>query len=521
MQPEEKPKIKTEKLSPVKQLNRVLLRAIYLLSASMFLWLWYHFFPMSAVGQANTVIWSKPTNLSHSPQYSAHPAIETDNYGYVHVFWSEEVGGEPYDPENPGLGNSILYTRWDGVFWTLPVDIFFVSDEVVAENIAVDIDSESRLHVVWIGDSNFYYSNALSWQADSAHAWCKPVVIATDNARSRWETDIVADTTGKLHIVYATRGAEAGIYHIRSQDGGSNWGIATKLSKPLDRLETSFSNVKIITDDSGRLHTVWQTNQKEGYGQAVYYSRSTDGGESWSPPLQLKYREQGEVFVDWPYLTFKGGDELHLIYTNGSNQGRAYRISTDGGQTWDKPYDVITEMEGINGYVIPLVDGSGQMHLVVNMRTRTDQVVGIYYTQWLDGNWSPVIPVDISSQSALAAHYAAADVRLGNELHVVWTEINTSEIWHIYGKVPLAYQIPPLFVPSSELPTTSIVLPPTPIPTPLQSPISVPEPARKPETSDLSASTVSSLIPNPMVISLGTSLVLVVVVALWTRIRHQ
>jgi hypothetical protein len=390
-----------------------------------------------------------------------------------------------------------------------------VPDEAVAAFVAVDVDAENRLHAVWTGQWNFYYSNAPSWQAESAHAWSKPTVVATTSARSQWESDIVAAASGNLHIVYATRGDSAGIYHIRSQDGGVTWEMATKLSEPFDSLETSFANVRVITDSAGRLHTVWQTTQEEGYGQAVYYSRSTDGGESWSPPIQLGYRDSGDYEASWPYIMAKGESELHLIYVDGAHRGRDHRISTDGGETWSEPRRVITEMEGVNGYVIPLVDGSGQMHLIVNMRTGADQVVGIYYARWLESNWSPVTSVDVSSPAAPSAHFAAAAVRLGSDLHVVYSQGRGGEIWHLRGILPVVNPAMPAPLPTSQIPPplapTIAAATATPAVQPVQPQIDLPVPPPPP----------SSFVSSALLPGIGAAFLLVVTVVVWTRPGSQ
>ncbi|MCD4737788.1 MAG: glycoside hydrolase [Anaerolineae bacterium] len=401
--------------------------------------------------QAGPIIWTAPLNISNTPASSGHPAIITDDYGYVHVFWSEEVGGGPVrsrDGSALSTGNSIYYTRWDGVSWTSPLDILFVPAEAIAAGVAVALDAANRLHLVWTGQSNFYYSNALSQQAVSAHAWSTPLIVANNSARSAQESDIVAAGDGNLHIVYATRGAAAGIYHICSQDEGQSWKMETKLSRSFDHLENSLSKVQLITDGADRLHVVWQTNQEQGYGQAIYYTRSVDGGETWEAPGQFEYRDPTDTFVGWPYITAMGDSEIHLIYVNGSNVGRAHRVSTDGGETWGAAQDILTTMEGINGYIVPLVDATGQRHLLVNMRTRAEQKVGIYYTRWLGDNLLPVKPLDDFSPAASSAHYTAAAVRLGNELHVVYTHLGGAEIWYLRGTVlsvaPLVSLSPPL-----------------------------------------------------------------------------
>ena len=472
--------------------------------------------PTSA--QSAAVTWSRPVNLSNTLQGSGDPAIVADSYGDVHVFWSEDMGGQPQGPEGQfSGGNSIFYTRWDGESWTAPIDILSVPDDYIADFVQVVVDAENRLHAVWTGQSSLYYSSAPAEMAYSARAWSKPVVLANNSARSAWMISIVADTAGTLHVAYATRGSEVGVYYTRSTDGGMDWGFPIKLSAVPDSLEDSFSDVRIVADSTGRLHVVWQTNQKAGYGQAIYYARSPDGGRNWGPPVRLGYREPDDFDVGYPYLVVRGESELHLIYNAGSRPvGRYHRISRDGGETWGNPEQILTDMEGINGYVVPLVDGAGQMHLIIDMRTRDTQVVGLYYARWLETDWSPVVPLATESPYGPSAHYTAAAVRLGNELHVVWTQLRFGEIWYLRGTVPGV----------TPEPTLERQFPATPTPSSFtasglsQSPMPASQPTAQPVDAAIPAS-ASRLTNNLVLYSLGVPFLLVLGTILGALIRAR
>lgn len=474
---------------------------------------------LRASAQSSSVDWSRPVNLSNTPQNSAHPAIIADGYGYVHVFWSEEVDGRPMRSQDTvsNTGNTILYRRWDGASWSQTVDVLFVPGEVLAEFPAVDTDGDNRLHLIWEAISNLYYSSAPSWQAASAHAWTQPVALANNTAAVAWGSDIAADLSGGLHVIYTTRGDDAGIYYIRSMDDGTSWQLPIKLSEPLAPLEDSFSTVKIIADDFGNLHALWQTNQAQGYGQAIYHTRSTDSGESWRRPVQLGWRDPEDYEVAWPYLTAVGAMELHLIYVDGPGMGsvgRFHRISRDGGKTWSKPYHVLTDMVGVNGYVVPIVDGASQMHLIINMRPKDTQTVGIYHARRSGDAWSPVEPVDISSPGAPSAHHTTAALRRGNELHVVYMQQTGGEIWHICGLIPSVSPNPTLALPSPQTPTPSVAVTETARETPTHLPEAMPQP-----TVESASSLPSRAVTHPLVPAVGTSLLLVMAAVVWARMR--
>ena len=324
----------------------------------------------------------------------------------------------------------------------------------------------------------------------------------------------MADANGTVHIIYATRGDDPGVYHVDSSDG-ETWSEPQKLSEPFDSLETSFSRVKIIADGAGRLHSVWQTSEVDGYGQAVYYTRSIDGGKIWASPRRMAYRQPGDFDVSWPYTMAVGASDLHLIYTGGSDVGalgRYEQVSSDGGETWSAPQHIITEMIGINGYVVPVIDGAGQLHLIINMRPVATQVVGIYYSSWLGDRWSPVVPLVNDIPATESAHYAAVAVAHANEIHIVWNQIRGGEIWHVRGVIqnvaPSKLEAVPTTVPS-----------PTPVATDTMISTRITQSVSANVNPNLAATAINSAASSPLIPAVTASLVVIVIIAVVRRAR--
>ncbi len=484
-----------------------------------------------AQAQAASIAWGAPLNLSNSLTSSGRPAIVADGYGNVHVFWSEEIGGAPVMGRPKALihtGNTIVYSRWDGVSWTQPTDILFVPGDIIADYAAVTVDKNNRLHVVWSGYSSFYYSTALPEEAHSAQAWSKPSLVATGNAQTQWESDIITDAEGGIHIVYATKGESPGVYHVQSVDSGVTWSSPARLSLPLDDLEIAFSNIRLNLDGVGRLHAVWQTNQQEGFGQGIYYARSTNGGADWEPPIKVAYRDLNEYGVSFPSIASIGSSELHMVYIDGAwHTGRYHRISRDGGATWSEPQHIFADFEGVNGYPLLLVDGSNRLHMVITWRTKT-QIGGTYHAVWLGSEWSPMtVAVPEADDTGPGAHWTAATVRLGNELQVLWNTNFTDragEIWHVGGVIPGVGQLPALAVPQRETPR----LPGTPAPTamPVLRPPAQALPEKPPSQPgpafDLSKTPVQAAsVEQTLLAGLLPTLLLVLGTVAWLAIRGR
>ncbi len=469
-----------------------------------------------AEAQTDNIVWTRPVNLSNTPQGSGNPAIVADGYGYVHVFWSENMGGPAMRSQDLlPEGNSIYYTRWDGESWTPPVDVLSVAGDPVANFVSVAVDANNRLHAVWTGQTNLYYSSAPAWQAYSALAWSPPVILARDSARSSWMINIAVGGAGDLHVVYATKGDEAGIYYIHASNAGVDWDAPIKLSGALDAVEESYADAKIIVDAAGRLHVAWGTNERQGYGQAVYYARSLDGGKTWSAPVQMQYRAPGDFDVALSYLFARGQSEVRIAYNAGAEvgaKGRYERISRDGGTTWSDPYHILTGMIGLNGFLAPLVDGLGQLHLIIDMRTADAQAVGLYYARWLESGWSEVTPLATAAPYGPSAHYTAATVRLGNELHVVWNELDRGEIWYMRGTVAGVAQTPALSLPALPTPTSPLPTALTPQRMPTIRPIT--------PVPDVVVQSSATITDNPLLYSVGVPFLLVLgAVCGWLVVR--
>ncbi|MHB1295227.1 MAG: exo-alpha-sialidase [Anaerolineae bacterium] len=401
--------------------------------------------PVSAQGEvseAPVIVWSEPVNVSRSPGSSAYAAVVADSFGTVHAFWSEATS-DTGSAANLATDqrNAIMHSQWDGYSWTDPIAVLYVPNDGIAEFLSIEIDGDNILHAVWAGQRQGYYSAVAAQDAGSARAWSVPVVVAESLSRSLWPLDIAVCPAGILHLVYAD---SSDVVHATcSYDAGITWEVGRIVSKGMSTPETGVANVRLLADPSGRLHATWQTHDSAGFGQAVYYTRSIDGGVQWSRPYQMAYREPGDRFTEDLTIVVTGADELHAFYLDGSIVGRCHSVSYDGGESWTPCHPIITEMEGKNGFMAPVTGSTGQLYLIIDLRTRSNQRVGIYYSRWLDGLWTPVRAVDNTSIASREAHFTAATVRLGNEIHILYNEMLTSsnggyyhaDIWHVWGEI--------------------------------------------------------------------------------------
>jgi hypothetical protein len=338
------------------------------------------------------------------------------------------------------------------------------------------------------------------------------VIVSENSARSRYESSVVADDLGIIHLVYASRGDQSGVYYRRSPDGGESWEAPVLLSPPLRPREGAFSAVQVALSAGGAVHAAWETAEETGYGRGVYYRRSGDRGLTWDPAWSVALAEESGGFTGWPYLFASGQGSLFLVYALPENRGRGYRVSHDGGRTWTEEVKILREMEGINGFVFPLEDSTGSLHLVVNMRPTATQETGIYYSSPEADGWTRSSPVVTGKPYSTGAHYASGAIRLGNEIHIVWTDLGGGDIWHVSGLLMEAPAIDPL--PEIDEPAG-----PTPAgQPPALSGITYPSGGAQ-QTFERAPAPAEGNSLAPVILSLLSALIIVIPVVVWRRIR--
>jgi hypothetical protein len=269
-------------------------------------------------------------------------------------------------------------------------------------------------------------------------------------------SDIAVDKNGNIHVIwsqlYPGEGKEAELYYRRSRDRGRSW------SSPLDLSSSSGDSswMQITVDGQNNIYVVWveQTHATGGgIGDlGVFYSHSTDRGDSWSDPMNISGEEAG-----LPTIVARGESEVHVIWTRfdrGPGHNDLYHQMWDGKQ-WSAPHLIIDNAG--KGVVWPrvAVDSGGNIHLV--WMAEAEKGGAVYYSWSSDGGESWSAPVDISQQIPVGVWRADITVSEGNRLHVVCMGGDPADIYYTTCQTT-APRVTPL------PPRTSTPVPPTATP---------------------------------------------------------
>lgn len=406
--------------------------------------------------------WSDPENLSNTKTKSHHQYIISDKYGYVHVFWVEDVGGPEVSETNTGPpGNSILYRRWDGERWSTLVDIVYSRGGSISYPTSA-IDDDGTIYLVWNTPNGIRLSSAPAHSATSAKDWSQSIVIAPQVgagsrvgflARGSGELDLVYDTTNQMEF----DNSDGNIYHIRSTDGGQNWSSPVKISN-IERQSQSIAVFpRLIRDVNNKLHAVWYVADPPGFvGTAVYYSNSKDNGDNWKSPEKVDQVSESQNWATTINIGVTEPDQVHLVWVCGKLPGRCHKWSTDGGETWTPVQKLFGDLHSRANWDALATDDSGTLYWIIQLRYPP----ALYYSYWNGDHWLP-IPNVVHNRDPIVSegHGVQLTINLGNQLHLVVHHPDVFEVWHIWGVNPSGTAQEPIPTPTIIPTTTDALIP--------------------------------------------------------------
>jgi hypothetical protein len=423
---------------------------------------------------AQTGSWTKPINISQTSNASWFPDLAVDSTGNVHVIWCETT-----PLEGGGHREQVFYSMSDGQIWSAPNDIVPPSSDIIRN--AITTDAFGNLHLLFGGSVyrtlSIYHMQASLDSGWSATSWSAPHLVSVNG--NSYMADIAVDSKGVIHAIFDDRGdllsdtcpGCADIFYRRSSDGGRTWSYPINLS----RSPTGSSRAQIEIDSSDAIHVAWDEgwDKLSGQGEPAFstYTSSLDGGESWSSPTSFSYPEGTNAQLS---VSGDGQGGVVVVWRATSRPEIYYALSSDNGASWSPPM-VIPDIFA-RPWTIPFdmydmaTDSGGHIHLVVVGRLSLEEDrLGVYHLEWNGTSWSPPTAI---YRGAGFPEYPKIVISEGNKLHVAWFvrddlwEVGNYEIWYSSSQ--------------SASPAQTPVPPPTSTPTPTATPAATATPTATP-----------------------------------------
>lgn len=157
---------------------------------------------------------------------------------------------------------------------------------------------------------------------------------------------------GTLYVLFPGRSADTSIPHrlfmAKSRDRGETFTV-TEIAQPVEANSTPTFQWWPEGGPEGSLHVVWEdTRDGEPLGHKdIYYARSVDGGQTFSPPRRLTDDDQRRKLSQFnPNLSIAPNGRLDVVwwdFRDGAGEYANdvyYTYSSDQGLTWSPNYRV-------------------------------------------------------------------------------------------------------------------------------------------------------------------------------------
>jgi hypothetical protein len=210
----------------------------------------------------------------------------------------------------------------------------------------------------------------------------------------------------------------------RSSDGGRTW---TSTYFDMQKSEGTFVDKPMITvdDDPSSPHegTVYVAfdHVPGGKKSAVFLSRSTDRGRTFSAPVRVSRYikgQNGDIAAD-PFVSPNG--DVHVAWQDWAHTRVAEATSTDGGVTWGSTVTIAHTQTAFE-IDLPSIDSRGALlYPSCDADTSSGPFRGRLYCSWWDGTLDTNTEVFVSRSADDGATWSSPvvvnDVRRGDQYY--------------------------------------------------------------------------------------------------------
>jgi PKD domain len=294
-----------------------------------------------------------PTSLSSVAAYSASPQIAVDGSGNISVVWESDSAPVGILFRNSADGVTFSATL---NLATNPVNPNLTAS--LAPQMAIGVDGS--INIVWEDDFNFQSDISFSRSTDQGATFSATTNLS-HNAGNSFEAQIAVDLSGNINVAWVDDTPHNNdIFFTRSTDKGATFPNVINLSNsPGDS-----GSPQIGVDSSGNIFVAWQDNVPPVLNKDIYFALSSDGGVTFSNPLQNLSKNSGNSIN--PSMTVDAAGGVNLVWLD-NTPGKAnvfFARSVDSGATFTSPPQNVSNDSGASSDVQVVADSKGNLDLV-------------------------------------------------------------------------------------------------------------------------------------------------------------
>ena len=387
------------------------------------------------------------------------PAIAADRFGHVYMLYAQYEGVPGCD--NCSNPTQILQISNDhGVTWSNPIIMYpdgastggqwdsqILVDPVDGRTVYASFMQNNKSDIIVAKSVDF----GVNWTyviADATNSGTdKPILavrgqdvyVVYNHAQTIWSasshnggqtfTEVKINQNGKLgwalagggtvtpngNVFFAWAGYErnggatgnVNLYVSKSTNGGVAWSTnVLKVSAAPPQCPEYLcgwaylgAQMVMASDANGVVYVLWNSGSTAGGPERIYFSKSTDNGNSWSTEVEVSLAPAGTHHA-FPAIAATGNGDVRISWMDAraANGGLDpwnvyYRSSSNGGSSWSSEVDISSFVSGLNyitsaGFRFPFgdyyeldVDENRNVHVIFGEGFDYNAPGSIWYTQ--------------------------------------------------------------------------------------------------------------------------------------------
>jgi hypothetical protein len=314
------------------------------------------FFTMSRDFGVNWNNLPQTQNISKSPGEAFGPSLAVNKNGKLRLYVT-------YHDNSNGATQAYIISTKKKTKFRAPRNLTPHTGGAFSPRVA--LDSGESVNVVW-GDTEDGLAKVLFARSTDLGLSFSEAIDVSRSAGAGFDPEIAIDSNDAINVAWQdTAPGPSVIMFSRSTDGGETF------SEPM-QISTGTGNATeaaIATDSAGRISVVW-VDDSTGNAEA-YYARSTDGGSTFSDPVNVSNFPGGDIhkptvvaFQDTVYVAFQNGD----LFGEDRIKNRQVFLakSVNAGLSFEAPEQVSNAVNSNGRAHSPamVVDSRGTLHIV-------------------------------------------------------------------------------------------------------------------------------------------------------------
>ena len=369
--------------------TRMSARAWFVLLGTVVLWPAFGVVPPTAAGP---LAWQAPVEIAQGRgergpwqqndsryDFVDDPSVAVSEQGDVAVAWVDQASKDVFLQRFSAAGQAQLpkplnVSRSSGTFSWLP-------------RVVMAPDAPEKILIGWQeiifsggshgGDILFAMSH------DGGRSFSAPMNLSRSiggDGKGRinkdvWHNgsfDLAAGRSGQVYVAWTEY--DGPLWFSRSSDGGETFSQPARLAG--DGRGSPARAPSLALGADGAIYLAWTVG--ENHAADIHLAKSIDGGRSFSAPRTIA---PSSNYSDAPKLALDGAGVLHLVYAESSGGPfAAYHVrhasSTDGGRSFSPPRSISTPLpSGARSAAFPAIgtDGRGRLYVLSELYAEPQQ----------------------------------------------------------------------------------------------------------------------------------------------------